>query len=59
MVDLQVRSYEMAAKHTDRAIGGQDPEAKARRAQRLAQGAARRHAVVWDETEHLYIGRWS
>lgn len=59
MVDLQVQRYELAQEHTNRAAGGQDPETKARRAQRLAQGAARRHSVVWDEDKAVHVGRWS
>lgn len=57
MVDLQVQHYERSTTAADRATGGQDPETKVRRAQRLAQGAARRHTVVWDKTDH--VGHWS
>lgn len=59
MVDLQVQHYERSTTAANRALWGQDPAAKERRAQRLAQGAARRHAVVWDGEESVYVGRWS
>ena len=58
MVDTQVQRFEQTPARLDRTHWGQDTEAKQRRALRLAQDSNRRHSIVWDEKEAVYVGRW-